>query len=208
MIKLYTWATPNGRKVSIALEEMGLPYKVVPVDVGNNEQFGPGFLAISPGAKIPAIVDGDFALMESGAILMYLARKSGMLLPEQGTTAYWRTIEWLMWQMGNFGPFLGQAHHFLKFNPGKSAYAEARYHGMALQMYGVLDRRLDGREFVADEFTIADIAIWCWASRFEFQQVDIDDYDNVFRWYRQLAARPAFQRGFAQPEDVGPIPMP
>ena len=208
MIKLYTWSTPNGRKVSIALEEMGLPYDVIPVDIGNDAQFEPEFLKISPSNKIPAIVDGDFSLMESGAILMYLARKSGKLLPEQGTEAYWRTVEWLMWQVGNFGPMLGQAHHFLEFHPGKSAYAEERYHGMALHYYRILDKRLEGREYVADEFSIADIAIWCWASRFDFQQVELHDYPNVCRWYELLAERPAFGRGYKQPRDTGPIPLP
>ena len=208
MIRLYTWTTPNGRKVSIALEEMQLDYECVPVNIGKKEQFAPEFLRISPSNKIPAIVDGDFSLMESGAILMYLAEKSGKLLPERNSEAYWRTVEWLMWQMGNFGPMLGQAHHFLKYNRGESAYAEARYHGMAKQYYSVLDRRLSGREYVADEFTIADIAIWCWASRFDYQQIDLNDYPDVCRWYVQLADRPAFRRGYAQPDDAGPIPMP
>ncbi len=208
MIKLYTWTTPNGRKVSIALEEMQLDYECVPVNLGKKEQFAPEFLRISPSNKIPAIVDGDFALMESGAILIYLAEKSGRLLPARNSEAYWRTIEWLMWQMGNFGPMLGQAHHFLKYNRGESEYAEARYHGMAQQYYSVLDTRLAGRDYVADELTIADIAIWCWASRFDYQQIDLNDYPEVCRWYVRLAERPAFQRGYAQPVDVGPIPMP
>lgn len=208
MIKLYTWTTPNGRKVSIALEEMQLDYECVPVNLGKKEQFAPEFLRISPSNKIPAIVDGDFALMESGAILIYLAEKSGRLLPARNSEAYWRTIEWLMWQMGNFGPMLGQAHHFLKYNRGESEYAEARYHGMAQQYYSVLDTRLAGRDYVVDELTIADIAIWCWASRFDYQQIDLNDYPDVCRWYVRLAERPAFQRGYAQPVDVGPIPMP
>ena len=208
MIKLYTWTTPNGRKVSIALEEMQLDYECVPVNLGKKEQFAADFQRISPSNKIPAIVDGEFTLMESGAILMYLAEKSGRLLPNRNSEAYWRTIEWLMWQMGNFGPMLGQAHHFLKYNRGESEYAEARYHGMAQQYYAVLDARLAGRDYVADELTIADIAIWCWASRFDYQQIDLNDYPDVCRWYVQLAERPAFQRGYAMPVDVGPIPMP
>lgn len=208
MIKLYTWNTPNGRKISIALEELGLPYEVVPINLRENAQFDPDYLKISPNNKIPAIVDGDFALMESGAILMYLANKVKKLIPPYGTREFWRVSEWLMWQMGNFGPLLGQAHHFLKFNPGKSAYAEARYLREAQRLYVVLNKRLTGRDFVCDEFTIADIAIWSWASRFEYQQINLDDYDEVRRWYVRLAERPAFQRGYAQPVDVGPIPLP
>lgn len=207
MITLYTWSTPNGRKASIALEELGIPYEVRPVNIGKDEQFKPEFLKISPSNKIPAIVDGDFTLFESGAILLYLAEKSGRLLPPHGSQGYWRVMEWLMWQMGNFGPQLGQAHHFLKFNRGKSEYAEKRYHGEALRLYRVLDERLAGREFVADEFSIADIAIWTWASRYEYQQIDIDDFPNVRRWYVQLAERPAFQRGYSVPTEES-IPLP
>ena len=208
MIKLYTWTTPNGRKISVALEELGLPYEVIPVDIGEKQQFEPEFVKIAANEKIPAIVDGDFALMESGAILLYLANKTGKLSPPYGTQEYWRMMEWLMWQMGNFGPLLGQAHHFLTFNRGKSEYAEARYHGEALRLYRVLNKRLENRDFVCDEFSIADIAIWGWVSRFEYQQVDLNDYPAVCRWYLQLADRPAFQRGYAVPEDVGPIPLP
>ena len=207
MITLYTWSTPNGRKASIALEELGIPYEVRPVNIGKDEQFNPEFLKISPNNKIPAIVDGDFTLFESGAILLYLAEKAGKLLPPHGTPGYWRVMEWLMWQMGNFGPQLGQAHHFLKFNRGKSEYAEKRYHGEALRLYRILDERLAGREFVADEFSIADIAIWTWASRYEYQQIDIDDFPNVRRWYVQLAERPAFQHGYAVPTEES-IPLP
>ena len=208
MITLYTWTTPNGRKISIALEELGLPYEVVPVDIGKDEQFDPDFLKISPNNKIPAIVDGEQTLFESGAILLYLARKAPKLLPEDGTPAYWRTLEWLMWQMAGFGPMLGQAHHFLKFNAGVSEYAEKRYHDEAQRLYGVLDRRLGEAEFVAGPFSIADIAIWPWASRFEYQRIDLNDYANVKRWYLELADRPAFERGYRQPKDSGPIPRP
>lgn len=208
MIKLYTAPTPNGRKVSIALEEMGLPYEAVLVNIGKDEQFTPDFLAISPNNKIPAITDGEFSLFESGAILMYLARKSGKLLPPEGTQDYWRVMEWLMWQMGGFGPMLGQAHHFLKYNQGKSDYSEARYHTEAKRLYGVLDKHLAGRDFITDELTIADIAIWPWASRYEWHRIDLDDFANVKRWYIALANRPAFQRGYAQPVDVNPVPMP
>jgi GST-like protein len=206
-IRLYTWSTPNGRKISIALEELGLSYEVVPVNIRNDEQFDPDFLKISPNNKIPAIIDGEFALFESGAILLYLAHKTGKLAPAYATPQYWRVMEWLMWQMAGFGPSLGQAHHFLKFNPGKSEYAEARYHGEALRLYRVLNTRLEGRDYVCDELSVADIAIFTWASRFEFQQVDLADYPEVCRWFRQLAARPAFQRGYAVPVEAS-IPLP
>ncbi len=208
MIDLYTWNTPNGRKISIALEEMQLPYRVHPIDIGKDEQFDQEFLKISPNNKIPAIVDGDFTLMESGAILMYLAETSGKLLAPRDSERYWRTIEWLMWQMGGFGPMLGQAHHFLSFRQGESDYAEARYHGEAERLYSVLDSRLADRAYVADELSIADIAIWCWASRYPLQRIDLHDYSSVLRWYLTLAKRPAFKRGYAVPDASAEIPLP
>jgi GST-like protein len=210
MIDLYTWTTPNGRKVSIMLEEVGLPYRATAVDINAGEQFRPEFLAISPNNKIPAIVDRDtdLRLMESGAILMYLAEKSGRLMPSEGS-AKWRTIEWLMLQMASVGPMLGQAHHFLKFNKGKSEYAEKRYYDETVRIYGVLDRRLAESEFLAGgEYTIADIATWPWISRFEWQGVDLARFPNVRRWYVALAARPAVQRGYDVPRHVNPIPLP
>jgi GST-like protein len=209
MIDLYTWTTPNGRKASIALEEMGLPYKAHAIDISKDEQFAPAFLKISPNNRIPAIVDNDtgMSLFESGAILIYLADKTGKLLPKQGEDRY-RVIEWLMWQMGGPGPMLGQVHHFVKYNKGKSAYAEERYSKEAQRLYGVLDRRLEGRDFVAGDYSIADIAIWPWISRFEWQEVDLNKFPNVKRWYTTIAARPAVQRGYKVPKDVGEIPMP
>ena len=167
MIELYTWSTPNGQKASIMLEEVGLPYRVHPIDIGKDHQFHPDFLAIAPNNKIPAIVDTDngLRLMESGAILLYLADKTGMLWPQDFPTK-WRVVEWLMWQMGGPGPFLGQVHHFVKFNPGKSTYAEERYTKEARRLWGVLDRRLGETEYVAGDYSIADIAIWPWISRF------------------------------------------
>ena len=209
MIDLYTWTTPNGRKASIALEEMGLPYKAHAIDISKDEQFAPAFLKISPNNRIPAIVDNDngMSLFESGAILIYLADKTGKLLPKQGEDRY-RVIEWLMWQMGGPGPMLGQVHHFVKYNKGKSAYAEERYSKEAQRLYGVLDRRLEGRDFVAGDYSIADIAIWPWISRFEWQEVDLAKFPNVKRWYTTIAARPAVQRGYKQPKDMGEIPMP
>lgn len=208
MIELYTWGTPNGRKVSIMLEETGIPYRVHPIDINKDEQFAPDFLKISPNNKIPAIVDTDAALsiFESGAILMYLAQKSGQFWPASGA-AHWQTIEWLMWQMGGFGPGLGQAHHFLKYNKGKAPYAEARFSAEADRLYGVLDRRLAAAEYVAGDYSIADIAIWPWASRFEWQGITPRDYPHVVRWYNAIAARPAVGRGYRVPSDPGPIPL-
>jgi GST-like protein len=209
MIDLYTWTTPNGRKVSIALEEMGLPYTVHPIDIGKDEQFAPDFLKISPNNRIPAIVDrdADYALFESGAILMYLAEKTGKLMPKDSASRY-RVIEWLMWQMGGIGPMLGQAHHFLKFNVGKAPYAEERYANEAKRLYKVLNSRLEGRDFVAGDYSIADISIWPWISRFEWQGIDLNEYPNVKRWYLEIAKRPAVMKGYAVPKDMGPIPLP
>jgi GSH-dependent disulfide-bond oxidoreductase len=209
VIDLHTWTTPNGRKVSIALEEMGLPYEVHPVDINKEEQFKPDFLKISPNNRIPAIVDRDtgLSLMESGAILIYLGDKTGKFLPKDGEARY-RVIEWLMWQMGGIGPMLGQAHHFLKYNPGKAPYAEERYGKEARRLYGVLDRRLEGRDYIAGDYSIADMATWPWISRFEWQQIDMNEFSNVARWYKAIAARPAVQRGYQVPKHVGDIPMP
>jgi len=209
MIDLYTWTTPNGRKVSIALEEMGLPYTVHPIDIGKDEQFAPDFLKISPNNRIPAIVDreSNYSLFESGAILMYLAEKTGKLMPKDLPSRY-RVIEWLMWQMGGIGPMLGQAHHFLKYNAGKAPYAEERYGKEAKRLYKVLNTRLEGNEYMAGDYSIADIATWPWISRFEWQQIDLNDYPNVKRWYLEIAKRPAVMKGYQVPKEVGPIPMP
>ncbi len=209
MIDLYTWSTPNGRKVSIMLEETGLDYTVHAVDITKDRQFDPAFTAISPNNKIPAIVDhdGGLALMESGAILLYLAEKTGRFMPAEAAMR-WRVMEWLMWQMGGLGPMLGQANHFLKFNPGMSEYAERRYLAEARRLYGVLERRLEGREFIVDDYSIADIAAWPWISRYEWHRVEITAYPNVSRWYRAIAGRPAVRRGYDQPGKVGDIPLP
>jgi GST-like protein len=209
MIDLYTWSTPNGRKVSIMLEEIGLPYSVHAVDITKNEQFHPDFLKISPNNRIPAIMDRDngLSLFESGAILMYLAEKTGRLWPESGP-AHWRTVEWLMWQMGGVGPMFGQVHHFVKYNKGKAPYAEERFLAETKRLYGVLDRRLAEAEYVAGAYSIADIAIWPWTSRFEWQTIDLTAYPNVLRWYRAVAARPAVQKGYHVPIKQPEIPMP
>jgi GSH-dependent disulfide-bond oxidoreductase len=209
MIELYTWATPNGQKVSIMLEEVGSPYRVHPIDITKGEQFAPAFLKIAPNNRIPAIIDTDngLHLMESGAILLYLAEKTGMLWPQEFPVK-WRVVEWLMWQMGGPGPFLGQVHHFVKFNPGKSAYAEERYLKEARRLWGVLDRRLAVAEYVAGDYSIADIAIWPWISRFAWQTIDVADYPDVKRWYLAIAARPAVQRGYDVPKRGRTVPMP
>ena len=208
MIDLYTWTTPNGRKVSILLEELGVPYEAKPINIMEDDQFAPDFLKISPNNKIPAIVDKEagISLMESGAIMIYLADKHGRFLPSGAKR--WEAIEWLMWQMGGFGPMLGQAHHFLQFNPGKAPYAEERYGKEAKRLYGVLEKRLEGRDYIVDEYSIADMATWPWASRFEWQRVDLAEFPNVRNWYLRILERPAVQKGYQVPKDMGPIPAP
>ncbi|MBX2868030.1 MAG: glutathione S-transferase N-terminal domain-containing protein [Acidiferrobacterales bacterium] len=207
MIDLYTWGTPNGRKVSIMLEEIGLDYTVHPINIMKDEQFTPDFLEISPNNKIPAIVDQDngLSLMESGAILVYLAEKTGKLMTADQR---WQIHEWLMFQMGGFGPMLGQAHHFLHFNKDASEYAANRYRVESQRLYSVLDDRLEQNRFVAGDYSIADIALWPWASRFEWQEIDLNEYENVKRWYLEIAERPAVQRGYKVPSDMGDIPVP
>ena len=207
-IDLYTWATPNGRKVSIMLEETGLPYRVFPIDITSGDQHKPEFLEISPNNKIPAIVDHDagISLMESGAILLYMAKKAGQLMSDSGAD-YWQQMEWLMFQMGGVGPMLGQTHHFVKFNPGKSAYAEERYSAENRRLYGVLDKRLAERDYICDQYSIVDIATWPWISRFEWQQMDLNEFPHLKAWYLRIAERPAVQRGYAVPQDL-PVPIP
>jgi GST-like protein len=209
VIDVYTWTTPNGRKITILLEELGVPYRVIPVDIGKDEQFAPDFLAISPNNKIPAIVDQETgqALMESGAIMLYLAEKYGRFRGG-GERDRRDVLQWLMWQVAGFGPMLGQAHQFLKYNPGKAPFAEERYRNEARRLYGVLDRRLAGREFVTSAYSIADIAIWPWVSRFEWQQVDLAQYHHVHRWYLDVLARPAVEKGYHLPHFVSDIPRP
>jgi GST-like protein len=210
MIDLHTWSTPNGRKVSIMLEEVGLPYTVHAVDIGKDEQFKPEFLKISPNNRIPAIVDrsnGDLPLFESGAILMYLAEKTGKLMPTN-ERARWHAVQWLMWQMGGVGPMLGQIHHFLRAAKGKAPYADERYLKEGKRLYGVLDRQLGRSEYVAGDYSIADISIWPWISRFEWQTIDMNEYANVTRWYKAIAARPAVEKGYHVPVKQPGIPMP
>ena len=205
MIDLYTWPTPNGRKVSIALEEFGLEYAAHAVNLQKDEQFAPEFLAISPNNKIPAIVDrsNGQAVMESGAILIYLAEKCDQFWGENR----YQTLQWLMLQMGGIGPMLGQVHYFMKYNSGKSVYAEERFYQEAQRLYGVLDQRLGDAEYLAGEYSIADMATWPWISRFEWQQISLTEYPNVKRWYTQIANRAAVQKGYDVPMFVNAIPQ-
>ena len=172
-IDLYTWATPNGRKVSIMLEELELPYRVFPIDITKGDQMDPEFIAFSPNNKIPAIIDHETGtkMMESGAILMYLANKTGKLMSPLGDK-FWKQMEWLMFQMGHIGPMLGQTHHFVKFNPGKAPYAEERYSKENARLYQVLENRLQERDYIVDDYSIVDIATWPWIYRYEFQKMD------------------------------------
>ncbi len=203
MIDLYTWTTPNGHKIHIMLEEVGLPYRVHAINIGAGDQFQPDFLKISPNNKIPAIVDPQgpdgqpLAMFESGAILIYLAEKAGQLLPSSPRARY-GVLQWLMFQMAHIGPMLGQAHHFLQYAPQKIPYAIERYANEARRLYGVLDRQLTQNAYVAgDDYTIADIAIWPWLRAPDKQGVEIADYPQVARWFAQIAQRPAVQRGLA-----------
>lgn len=211
MIDLYTWTTPNGRKVSILLEELGIEYNVHSIDISKDEQFDPDFLKIAPNNRIPAIVDQEtgIQMMETGAIMLYLAEKHGQFMPKDDR---WAAIEWLMWQMGGIGPMLGQVHHFVKYNAGKSEYSEERYSKEARRLYGVLDRRLAGRDYIAGtgrgEYSITDMATFPWIARHDWQQIDLNDFSNVRDWYVRIAERPAVQRGYQVPKFVSDIPMP
>jgi GST-like protein len=204
VIDLYTWPTPNGRKVSIALEEFGLEYAAHAVNLQKDEQFAPEFLAISPNNKIPAIVDrsNGQAVMESGAILIYLAEKCDQFW---GDNRY-QTLQWLMLQMGGIGPMLGQVHYFKKYNTGKSVYAEERFYKEAQRLYSVLDQQLSEVEYLAGQYSIADMATWPWISRFEWQQIALNEYPNVQRWYAQIADRATVQKGYDVPMFVNAIP--
>jgi GST-like protein len=204
MIDLYTWTTPNGRKVSIMLEELGLPYRVHSIDIGKGDQFKPEYVAINPNSKIPAIVDplgpegSALRLMESGAILVYLAEKSGRLLPKSGNARY-AALEWLMFQMGGVGPIFGQVHHFVRAAKEQVPYAIERYTKETRRLYGVLDAHLRQVEYLAGDYSIADIATYPWVARHEWHRTDLNDFTNVKRWFDAIAARPAVQRGMKVP---------
>ena len=207
MIDLYTWRTPNGRKVSVMLEEVELPYAAHPVNIGEDEQFAPDFLAISPNNKIPAIVDRDgpggspYSVFESGAILLYLSEKAGgRFLPRDARPRY-DVMQWLMFQMGGVGPMFGQAHHFLRAREAVP-YAIERYRNEARRLYGVMEKRLSAHEYLAGEYSVADIATYPWVGRHEMHQVDLADFPQVKRWFDAISARPAVQRGMKVPADA------
>ena len=202
MIDLYYWGTPNGHKITIALEEMGLEYKIFPINILENDQFQPDFLRISPNNKIPAIVDQDgprgepISVFESGAILQYLGRKTGLFYPDDEQRRV-EVEQWLMWQVGGLGPMLGQNHHFGRFASEKIPYAIDRYVNESKRLYGVLNKQLIGQKYVAGEYSIADMAILPWVLRHEWQQIDLADYPEVQEYVTRLTARPAVQRALA-----------
>ena len=207
-IDLYYWPTPNGWKISIFLEEAGLPYNVVPVDIAAGDQFEEEFLKISPNNKMPAIVDpegpngGPISLFESGAILIYLSEKTGQFFSQAPRERY-EILSWLMFQMGHVGPMLGQAHHFRGYAPEKIEYAIDRYTNEAARLYGVMDRHLADKDyFVGDEYSIADVAIYPWLVPYERQGQDMNDFPNLYRWFEQVGSRPAVQRGLAVGEEL------
>lgn len=208
MIDVYSWATPNGHKVHIMLEECGLPYRAIPVNIGTGDQFKPAFLKISPNNKIPAIVDPNgpdgkpISLFESGAILLYLAAKTGKFLPKSDREKF-EVLQWLMFQMGGVGPMLGQAHHFRIYAPERIAYAVNRYTNEAKRLYGVMDQQLAKHKYIAgDQYTIADIAIFPWLRSWQNQGIDWSDYPRLKHWFDTISARPAVQRGVAVLADL------
>ncbi len=206
MIELYSWPTPNSYKISIFLEEAGLPSRVHPIDIGRGDQFNPDFLKISPNNKMPAIVDPEgpggkpYSVFESGAILMYLAEKTGKFMPKDMAARY-RVIQWLMFQMGGVGPMLGQAHHFRQYAPEKIEYAVNRYTNEAKRLYGVIDRRLGESQWLADDYSIADMAVFPWLRPYERQGQKLEDFPNLKRWFEAINARPAVQQGLQLQQD-------
>jgi GSH-dependent disulfide-bond oxidoreductase len=203
MIDLYYWPTPNGRKIAVMLEEVGLPYQVITVDIGRGAQFTPEFLAISPNNRMPAIVDHEpmgggapISVFESGAILMYLAEKSGQLMPSDPRGKY-EVLQWLFWQMSGLGPMAGQTHHFREYAPEKIPYAIDRYTNEMNRLYCVMDRRLSDRPYLAGEYSIADIASWPWIVPWKTQGQKLDEFPNLKRWFEAISARPAVERGRA-----------
>ena len=205
MIDLYSWKTSNGKKASIMLEECGLDYNIHPINIGQDDQFTAEYTAINPNSKIPAIIDQDgpsgqpCTVIESGAILMYLAEKTGKFMPTEMVARY-DVIQWLMFQMGGIGPIFGQVHHFKRAAKEQVPYAINRYYTECRRLYGVLDARLEGREYLAGDLSIADFATLPWVFRFDWQEVDLADFPNVKRWYDNLMARPALARGMDIPE--------
>lgn len=200
MIDLYTFTTPNGRKVSIALEEMGLPYNVHKIDISKGEQFTPEYIAINPNSKIPAIIDSDeeITVFESGAILIYLAEKTGRFFSSERKQKY-QILEWLMFQMGSVGPMFGQHNHFNRFAPEKIPYAIERYKNETLRLYGVLDKQLSEREYICGDYSIADMATYPWVAAYDFMGLTLNNHLNLKRWLETLQQRPAVQKGMAVP---------
>lgn len=209
MIDLYTWITPNGLKTSIALEEFGVAYRAHVIDITKQEQFSDAYKAINPGSKIPAIIDHEtgMTLVESGAILVYLAEKTGRFLPQKGQARY-EVLEWVFWQVGGFGPSLGHAHYFLTYHPDVAPAAATLFADETKRLYEKLEQRLSGQAYLAGEYSIADISVWPWVSRFERHKIDLNNYPSVKRWYLAIAQRDAVQRGYKVPIDTGEIPLP
>ena len=205
MIDLYSSATPNGRKISIMLEELGVQYNAIHIDLEKKEQFSDFLSKISPSNKIPVIVDNDrkITVFESGAILLYLAKKYGKFLNKN---YYWEIVQWLFFQMSYVGPMLGQAHQYLFYNPGKSKFAEEKSKGYTKHVYQILDERLSSREYIVDEYSIADISIWPWIARFERHQINLNEYTNVLRWYLEISNRTAVIKGYNVVGDYYEIP--
>ena len=201
MIDLYFWPTGNGKKITIMLEECGLEYNVIPVNIGKGDQHKPEFIRISPNSKMPAIVDHDVegepvAIFESGAILQYLAEKTGRFMPADVRGKY-EVLQWLYWQIGGLGPMAGQAHHFLRYSPQKIEYAMERFRKEVARLYQVMEDRLNDRDYLATEYSIADMAAWPWVFRYDWQGQDLNDFPNVKRWFETIAARPAVEKGAA-----------
>ena len=207
MIDLYSSPTPNGRKITIMLEELGVEYNPIFIDLDQKKQFSKDFSKISPSNKIPVIVDKDNnqTIFESGAILLYLAKKYNKFVNEE---YYWEIIQWVFFQMSYVGPMLGQAHQYLFYNPGKSKFAEEKTRGYTKHIYEILDKRLSKQEYFSNEYTIADIAIWPWTARFERHQIDLNNYPNVLRWYLQISKRPAVIKGYNVVGNFFEIPKP
>jgi len=212
VIELYYWTTPNGHKITMFLEEAELPYNVHPINIGNGDQFAPSFLEIAPNNRIPAIVDTDpkgggapISVFESGAILEYLADKTGHFLPAE-TRARTETLQWLYWQMGGLGPMAGQNHHFVQYAPERIPYAMERYVNETNRLYGVLDKRLADRGFVAGDYSIADMAIYPWIVPYERQQQDLETFPNLKRWFHEIKSRPAVERAYAVADRINTAP--
>ena len=213
VIDLYYWTTPNGHKITIALEELGLPYRIRPVNIGRGEQFEPAFLRISPNNRIPAIVDhapadgqGPLSIFESGAILTYLAEKTGRLLPSDARGKF-EVLQWLFWQVGGLGPMAGQNHHFVQYAPEKIPYAIERYVKETARLYRVMDTRLADRPYLAGDYSIADIASYPWVAPHEKQRMNLDDFPNLKRWFATIAQRPAVERAYAVAKEILTRPM-